>query len=137
VHGWPPGEVKLRNVTLPGVRDRAITGDKLRLVVVSHGRGGDFVGHQDTAEVPADAGFVVAAINHPGDTATDIGRSDDLSALIERPTDMQYRSPSRFTNEITIWPATAAAAGSTMPWWRATNAVLQDPRQYGGVGECP
>jgi predicted dienelactone hydrolase len=85
----PPSEVKLGNTTLPGVRDCAVNGNKLPLVVVSHGRGGDFVGHHDTAEALADAGFVVAAINHPGDTATDMSRSDDLSALVERPTDIK------------------------------------------------
>lgn len=85
----PPGEVKLGYATLPGVRDCAVNGDKLPLVVVSHGRGGDFVGHHDTAEALADAGFVVATINHPGDTATDMSRSDDLSVLVERPTDIK------------------------------------------------
>jgi len=85
----PPNEVKLGNDTLMGVRDCAVSGDMLPLVVVSHGRGGDFVGHHDTAEALADAGFVVAAINHPGDTATDMSRSDDLSALVERPTDIK------------------------------------------------
>ena len=85
----PPSEVKLGYATLPGVRDCAVSGDKLPLVVVSHGRGGDFVGHHDTAEALADAGFVVAAINHPGDTATDLSRSDDLSAMVERPTDIK------------------------------------------------
>lgn len=85
----PPSEVELGNAILTGVRDCAVNGDKLPLVVVSHGRGGNFVGHHDTAEALADAGFVVAAINHPGDTATDMSRSDDLSALVERPTDIK------------------------------------------------
>lgn len=85
----PPREVKLGNATLPGVTDCAVKGDKLPLVVVSHGRGGDFVGHHDTAEALADAGFVVATINHPGDTATDMSHSDDLSSLVERPTDIK------------------------------------------------
>jgi predicted dienelactone hydrolase len=85
----PPSEIKLGKTTLPGVMNCAVNGSKLPLVVVSHGRGGDFVGHYDTAEALADAGFVVAAINHPGDTATDMSRSDDLSAFVERPTDIK------------------------------------------------
>jgi predicted dienelactone hydrolase len=36
----------------------------------------------------ADAGFVVAAINHPGDSAKDSSRSDDLSVFGSRPADM-------------------------------------------------
>jgi hypothetical protein len=46
-------------------------------------------GHHDTAETLADAGFVVAAINHPGDNAFDASRTDDLSVLIERPSDIK------------------------------------------------
>jgi predicted dienelactone hydrolase len=85
----PPGEVDLGKITLPGVKDCPFSGDKLPLVVVSHGRGGDFIGHHDTAETLADAGFFVAAINHPGDTVTDMSRSDDLSVFVERPTDVK------------------------------------------------
>jgi len=84
-----PGEVDLGNITLSGVNNCPITGDKLPLVVISHGRGGSFVGHHDTAEILADAGFVTAAINHPGDTTSDMSHSDDLSVFIERPTDIK------------------------------------------------
>jgi predicted dienelactone hydrolase len=85
----PPGEVQLSNITLPGVTDCPIGGDKLPLVVISHGRAGSFVGHHDTAETLADAGFVVAAINHPGDAASDMSRPEDLLEFAERPTDIK------------------------------------------------
>ena len=85
----PPGEIDLGNIAVPGVKDCPISGDKLPLVVVSHGRGGSFVGHHDTAETLADAGFIVAAISHPGDTVSDMSRSDDLSVWVERPTDIK------------------------------------------------
>src|SRR6516225_12466120 len=58
----PPGEIDLGNIVLPGVNDCPISGDKLPLVVVSHGRGGSFILLHDTAEALADAGFIVAAI---------------------------------------------------------------------------
>ena len=96
IHGamWTPcaepaAEIDLGNISLPGVKDCPISGDKLPLVVVSHGSGGSFVGHHDTAEILADAGFVVAAINHPGNTASDNSRVLDLSEFIERPTDVK------------------------------------------------
>jgi predicted dienelactone hydrolase len=85
----PPGEVDLGKIALPGVKDCPLPGGKLPLIVVSHGRTGSFVGHHDTDEVLADAGFIVAAINHPGDTATDPSRSGNLSVLVERPTDIR------------------------------------------------
>jgi predicted dienelactone hydrolase len=77
----PPGEIHLGPLTLPGVRDCPISGDKLPLVVVSHGDGGQWWGQHDTAETLADAGFVVAAINHPGDSFGDMSRSGDLAKL--------------------------------------------------------
>jgi predicted dienelactone hydrolase len=84
----PPQEVEVDGTALTGVRDCPIEGDKLPLVVISHGRGGSFIGHHDTAETLADAGFIVVSINHPGDNSADMSRSDDLSAFVQRPTDI-------------------------------------------------
>lgn len=49
------------------------------LVVISHGNLGSFQGHHDTAEALADAGFVVAALTHPGDNWRDPSRSIQVS----------------------------------------------------------
>lgn len=73
---------------LKGVRDCPVTGAKLPLIIFSHGRGGFFGQHHDTAEALADAGFIVAAINHPGDTFSDSSRRDTLSVWGSRPLDM-------------------------------------------------
>jgi predicted dienelactone hydrolase len=73
---------------LQGVKDCPVTGAKLPLVVFSHGTNGWFGGHHDTAAALADAGFVVAAINHPGDSAKDNARSGELSVFVSRPADM-------------------------------------------------
>src|SRR5262249_14157572 len=86
----PAGTIERPNsVLLPGVKDCPVSGESLPLVVVSHGRTGGFFGHHDTAETLADAGFIVAAINHPGDSATDKSRTDDLSVFVERPIDIK------------------------------------------------
>jgi predicted dienelactone hydrolase len=79
----------ISGITVHGAKDCPISGDKLSLVLVSHGRGGHFISHNDTAEVLADGGFIIAAINHPGDTYFDMSRSDDLSAYVERPADIK------------------------------------------------
>jgi predicted dienelactone hydrolase len=79
----------ISGITVHGAKDCPISGDKLPLVLVSHGRGGHFISHNDTAEVLADGGFIIAAINHPGDTYFDMSRSDDLSAYVERPADIK------------------------------------------------
>jgi predicted dienelactone hydrolase len=73
---------------LMGVKDCPVTGAKLPLVIVSHGRGGWFGGHHDTIEALADAGFVVAAINHPGDNGNDSSQRDKMSVWASRPADM-------------------------------------------------
>ncbi len=73
---------------LQGVKDCRVTGAKLPLIVISHGTNGWFGGHHDTAAALADAGFVVAAINHPGDSAKDNARSGELSVFLSRPADM-------------------------------------------------
>lgn len=98
---WYPCEAKPRAVELGdwgvaadyglvGVKDCPVTGAKLPLVIISHGYVGWFGGHHDTAAALADAGFVVAAINHPGDSANDSSRKDDLSSFVSRPGDMVH-----------------------------------------------
>jgi predicted dienelactone hydrolase len=89
-----PKHVQLGDLALPvdyalqGVKDCPVAGAKLPLVVFSHGTNGWFGGHHDTAAALADAGFVVAAINHPGDSAKDNARSGELSVFVSRPADM-------------------------------------------------
>jgi predicted dienelactone hydrolase len=73
---------------LVGVKDCPVTGTKLPLVVLSHGHTGWFGANHDTAEALADAGFIVAAINHPGDNGNDPSKGDDLSIYASRPSDM-------------------------------------------------
>ena len=82
-------DVMVGGVPLPGVKDCPIAGNQLPLIVFSHGRRGNFLGHHDTAETLADARFIVAALNHPGDNSTDVSRTDELSILIERAADIK------------------------------------------------
>ena len=85
----PTSDLKLGPFVLNVTKDCAVTGERLPLVVISHGRTGSYIGHWDTAEALANAGFVVVAINHPGDNALDKGRTDDFGVFIERPTDVK------------------------------------------------
>jgi predicted dienelactone hydrolase len=84
-----PRELDARGAIFLAVPGCAVTGEKLPLIVISHGRRGSFGGHHDTAAALADAGFVVAALNHPGDTWRDTSRTDSLSVLVERPADIK------------------------------------------------
>jgi predicted dienelactone hydrolase len=60
----------------------AVAGRDLPLIVMSHGTGGSFEGHYDTALALAEAGFVVAAITHRGDNYRD---QTQVSRLENRP----------------------------------------------------
>lgn len=71
----------------PLLPDAPLKGRELPLVVISHGHGGDFSGHSDTALALAEAGFVVAAPTHPGDNYRDQSRALDVAgraALLPR-----------------------------------------------------
>jgi predicted dienelactone hydrolase len=74
--------------SLEGTKDCPVTGTKLPLVIVSDGRGGHFALHHDVEEALADAGFVVAAINHAGDTTNDSSQRNQMSVWASRPADM-------------------------------------------------
>lgn len=81
----PATEVTLRSIVVPALKDCPVAGEKLPLIIISHGTVGWFGGHHDTAATLADAGFVVAAISQPGDTVSDPSRVGDLSILFDRP----------------------------------------------------
>lgn len=84
-----PSPVTFGPFTTLAAEEGKIDGSGLPLVVLSHGRGGSFVVHHDTAERLADAGFVVAAPNHPGDTELDKSLFYDLSIYMQRPLDVK------------------------------------------------
>lgn len=84
-----PGTMRFGPYVLPVTKDCPLSGERRPLIVVSHGRAGTFMGHHDTAEALADAGFIVAAINHPGDTASDKSRATELSVYVSRPADIK------------------------------------------------
>lgn len=78
--------------------DAPVTGQKHALIVMSHGGGGWFGGHYDTALALARAGFVVAAVSHAGDTY------DDQSQVLKL-----WRRPAQLERLVTFmlesWPA--------------------------------
>ena len=84
---------------------------KYPLVVISHGTGGDFAGHVDTAVALARAGFIVAALTHPGDNWRDNSRATRIE---ERPA------------------ALSATISYMLKAWRGHAAI--DPDRIGAFG---
>jgi predicted dienelactone hydrolase len=70
----PAAPHSVGNVTQTVAPNAPIAGDQLPLVVLSHGGGGWYGGHYDTALALARAGFVAAAVSHAGDTFDDQSR---------------------------------------------------------------
>lgn len=85
----PLGKLTVQfNGSIEGTKDCPVTGTKLPLIIVSHGRGGWFGQHDDTVQALANAGFIVASINLPGDNGNDASQRDSLSILASRPADI-------------------------------------------------
>lgn len=85
----PAEEAKSGTLTVPAVLNCPVMGEKLPLIVMSHGYGGWFLDFHDTAEALADAGFIVVAINHPHANHSDMSHANGRDVLIERPLDIR------------------------------------------------
>ncbi len=83
-----PAQTRVGPFVLSVTRDCPIPEGRYPLVVMSHGFAGTYFSHRDTAAALADSGFIVAAINHPGDSALDMKRAGEISALVDRPADI-------------------------------------------------
>jgi predicted dienelactone hydrolase len=68
----------------------ALTGDRLPLVLISHGVGGSLASHYDTALALAQAGFVVVAVTHTGDNSQDQSYVGNRRDLIDRPQQISH-----------------------------------------------
>lgn len=89
VQVWYPSAAKAQShafgpFTQQAAKDGPVRGGGLPLVILSHGSGGSAFHHHDTARALAEAGFVVAAPNHAGDTAGDMRFSGGPRAFAER-----------------------------------------------------
>ena len=88
-----PQQQRLGLIVQDVARNGPVTGERLPLVVISHGNQGAMTSHADTAMALADAGFVVAAPVHTGDNFADqsavggpkwfIDRSRHIAATID------------------------------------------------------
>jgi predicted dienelactone hydrolase len=59
-------------------QDAPVKGERLPLILISHGHGGSYAGHADTAIALAEAGFVAAAVTHNGDSWQDASHATEI-----------------------------------------------------------
>ncbi len=86
---WYPSDQSVPNEAntefeLPMAVDASLSDTNGSLILISHGFGGWYAGHADTAAALADQGFIVAAPSHTGNTWSDMSSSVDQWAL-DRP----------------------------------------------------
>lgn len=82
----------------------AVAGEKLPLVLISHGNGGGGLGHVDLAMALAHAGFVVVAPTHPGDNYADSSAQGAADLYSRR--NRQLRSTLDYM--LNRWPSASA-----------------------------
>jgi predicted dienelactone hydrolase len=91
----PPGPIVVESevgpLTIQGVKDCAVMGKNLPLVLISHGLFGDMFSHHDTAGFLADHGFAVVTLNHTLDSVSAIKTksADSISSFLVRPVDIK------------------------------------------------
>lgn len=78
----------------------AIEGTDLPLILISHGTGGSFASHYDTALALAQAGFVVAALTYTGDNYADQSYTGKNINLINRNRQTKFLTDYM----LSIWP---------------------------------
>lgn len=128
---WYPSEaaalpVAMGPTTMRVAVDGPLQGRALPLVVMSHGNGGSFLGHHDTAIALADAGFVVAAVTHTGDNYRDQSRSIDI---MDRP-----RQIGRVIDHmVSRWDGRAAIDASRIGMFGFSSGAFTALASIGGV----
>ncbi len=80
---WYPSDAAPQNVAMGPIEQRVavgapVRGERLPLVVFSHGTGGSSLSHIDTGIALADAGFVAVGLAHPGDNFRDTSRARQI-----------------------------------------------------------
>jgi len=100
---WYPSDAPVPNepnteFELAVAKDAPLNGSNNALILISHGFGGWYAGHADTAIALADAGYIVAAPSHAGNTWSDM--SSPISKwMIDRPRQISRVIDHMLSNE--------------------------------------
>ncbi len=103
---WYPSNDPATNQQLGGFMQTVsvgarVLGERLPLIVISHGTGGGSGSHYDTALALAQAGFVVVAPTHTGDNYQDQSYAGNRKDLTDRPRQVKLV----LDYVLAIWPA--------------------------------
>lgn len=102
--------------------DAPIAGERLPLVAISHGTGGSPWVYRGLAMHLAHAGFVVAMIEHPGNSRTDNSLADTPANLANRPRHVQRALDAAYADAVLgprLVPDDAAVIGHSLGGYTA------------------
>lgn len=85
----PADHIKAGPFTLTAANNPPLENKKHPLLILSHGTGGSNIAHHTIAEELAKAGFLVAALTHPGDNYQDRSLVSDERYFDERPRQLE------------------------------------------------
>ena len=111
----------------------------LPLIVISHGTGGSLTGHADTAEALAQAGFVVAAMNHTGDSYRDdsyVGRGQHLVGRSRHVARVIDHMLQRWPGHDRIDPGRVGMLGHSAGGFTALVVAGAEPDMTRGAAHC-
>jgi len=96
----PPVEQSIGPFRQAVATNGLMDGHTLPLIIISHGTGGSNISHYDLALRLARAGYVVAALTHPGDNYGDQSATGSSRNLIDRPRQLH----ALLDYMLTAWP---------------------------------
>ena len=129
----PAHPTRLGPYTLDVAMDAPVAAGTYPLVLVSHGTGGSHLAYRDLAAHLARAGFVVALVEHPGNSRNDNSRADTDANLAARPRHLR-RAADHLYADAALGPHLAADAvaivGHSMGGYTALAAAGGRPTAF-------
>jgi predicted dienelactone hydrolase len=138
---WYPADAPERTVRLGldsqrVAPDAAVAGRRLPLVILSHGNGGWYGGHADTAIALARAGFVVAAPTHAGDNFADQSRATDMEGRVRQLVRALDWTLTRWEGRDRLDPRRVGAFGFSAGGFTVLTAAGGEPDLGRFAGHC-
>ena len=129
----PAHPARLGPYTLDVAMDAPVAAGTHPLVLVSHGSGGSHLAYRDLAAHLARAGFVVALVEHPGNSRNDDSLANTDANLAARPRHLRLVA-DHLTTDPTVGPHLAADAvaivGHSMGGYTALAAAGARPTAF-------
>lgn len=129
----PARTARLGPYALAAATDAPVAAGAYPLVLVSHGTGGSHLAYRDLAAHLARAGFVVALVEHPGNSRNDDSRADTDANLAARPRHLRLAADHLYADATLgphLAPGAVAIVGHSMGGYTALAAAGGRPTAF-------